>query len=110
MLDADLLILLQNKVSNNSKGRIPMKFFEYLSTSNPILILGEKQSDLANLASIIPGCFVAEYLDKSEIKTALLEAYKNYRAQHLVDRKEETKMYTRKHVALKLDRLIQQLS
>jgi glycosyltransferase involved in cell wall biosynthesis len=59
IVNAHQLLLLINN-ADNSKGRIPAKLFEYLAAENPILCVGNSQSDVAN---IIHECNAGEVFD-----------------------------------------------
>lgn len=110
MEGADLLLLLQNKSDKNASGRIPMKFFEYINTANPIAIFCDPNSDLAQLAHNIPGCFCMTYDDEKTTTSALDEAFNYFQQQQTINRSAQVAPFSRKATADKLHELISQLT
>lgn len=103
MFDASLLLLIQNKVEKNIKGRIPAKVFEYMATGNPILMIGDTQSDLANLLSEYPFAFIAEFEDQDQMYDAIVQAYEINPAPNEI---KIPAKFTRKNCTEQLNRLL----
>ncbi len=74
MLDSSLLLLPVNK-ADNAKGRLPGKIYEYLRTFNPILALGENESDVGGIISATKSGINCQYDDYDNIKKFVLSVY-----------------------------------
>jgi len=75
----DLLLLLLNRTENAS-WILPMKLFEYLAAGRPVLMLGERESDAADLIEKSGGGVILDYEDKIGIKNFLISAIDKKRA------------------------------
>lgn len=70
--EASVLLLLLNQ-SDNAKGHIPGKFFEYLAAHTPILALGTKGGDVDEIMGEMQCGLFAEYGDSKTITQWLRE-------------------------------------
>ncbi len=72
MIDSDLLLLLI-PIAENNELIITAKIFEYLASGTPILAVGPKKGDAANVLqkSQRPGMF--DYAEEERIKTFIIE-------------------------------------
>jgi glycosyltransferase involved in cell wall biosynthesis len=64
--EASVLLLLLNQ-SDNAKGHIPGKFFEYMAAQTPILALGAKGGDVDRILGEVKSGLLAEYNDSEAI-------------------------------------------
>ncbi|MCC5922217.1 MAG: glycosyltransferase [Crocinitomicaceae bacterium] len=108
MKSASLLVLIQNNVPANSKGRIPMKFFEYLAANVPVLIIGDLGSDLIALAKSFSATYGTAFHDQAGIEQALHEIYALHKAKTVIDRTKELENFTREAAAKKVILSIQE--
>jgi len=106
MQASSLLLLIQNKVAQNIKGRIPAKVFEYMSTGNDILMIGDPDSDLATILKEYPNAYVAGFEDQSAIQKAIKKSFEN---RHESRPLKSIEMYSRKAAATSLNLLIEEL-
>jgi hypothetical protein len=95
-------------VPANSKGRIPMKFFEYLAANVPVLIIGDLGSDLIALANSFSATYEAAFHDQAGIEQALHEIYAIHKAKTVIDRAKELENFTREAAAKKVILSIQE--
>ena len=90
-MNAHLLLLPINK-AENAKGRIPGKLYENLRAKRPILCLGPKESDVANILKETNAGVCFEYDDYINIKNHIKSRYELYLKgennveTHLIDR------------------------
>jgi hypothetical protein len=95
-----LLLLINNSV--NSKGIITGKFFEYLATGRPILLIGPKDGDAAKILAETKGGLNAGFDDKKDIEKHLDHFYKQFKQGKLLRAKSDISKYSRKNLAGKL--------
>lgn len=74
MINANLL-LITNFPSDSSKGIIPGKFFEYLSTGNTIISFGPKDADVEKILHKTEAGKHFLYTEKARLKAFLLEKF-----------------------------------
>ena len=67
MIESDALMLLQGPVFN---CQIPLKFYEYVATGNPILALTEHDGATGTAARAIENAIIAPMSDVAEIERA----------------------------------------
>lgn len=108
MKSASLLVLIQNNVPVNSKGRIPMKFFEYLAANVPVLVIGDLDSDLITLAKSFTATFGVDFHDQEGIEQALNDGFTLHKSQTVIDRTKELEYFTREAAANKVALSIQE--
>jgi len=107
MHESALLLLIQNKVEKNIKGRIPAKVFEYMATQKPILMIGDIRSDLADLLSDYLLASIADFEDEDRIYRAILHAYQ-HKSHPTPPSAVET--YARRNCTLQLHDLLMELT
>ena len=67
------------------RGVIPAKLFEYLATDLPILFIGTRGDDGANLLHGQPGCFIVDRSDRNGVDAAIEAALDGARYPRDVD-------------------------
>jgi hypothetical protein len=105
---AGLLLLIQNNAKLNILGRVPSKFFEYVATGNPILIIGNTSSDLAQIVKNQPGIYVVDFLDTEGIERSIREAFNFWKNKDSMQREQFVEQFTRKTAAIKMDGLLRE--
>lgn len=106
---AGLLLLIQNNAKLNILGRIPSKVFEYLATGNPILIVGNPSSDLAELVRNEPGIYVVDFKDELGIEQAIKESYSFWKNKERFNREQFTQQFTRESAASTIDEILKEI-
>ena len=76
MMTSDLLLITQSK-TQDVKGRLPAKFFEYLGAKRTILGIGDKNSDLAKLISNLNCGFFHDFNDVKGIGNSIMKSYRD---------------------------------
>ncbi len=77
MKNSDLLILLL-PIFGNTKIMVTGKLMEYLATGNPILCIGDKNSDAAKIISTQHNCCFAGIDEKDKVFNFIHSVYSNY--------------------------------
>jgi len=107
--NADLLLLLPNQ-TENGKGQIPGKVFEYMAAEKPTLTLGYTKSSIASIINETEIGFVAQFDNVIQIENALKTLFQNH--QNKIDfkpNKAAIKKYTRANLTEKLAALLESL-
>ncbi len=100
-------LLLPINSSEANKGRIPAKLFEYLSSGNPIILLGKGNGDAAK---IVNDCKAGKSFDNNEPKAieeyliSISDGMHQYNAND-----PSIEQYSRKNTAIQLLNLFEQL-
>jgi len=105
---SSVLLLLQNN-SENGKGHLPGKFFEYLGADRRILCVGNKESDLAEILNRTKSRTVFEQTDADQLKSFLREAYQDWKNGSLNSNAEEISEFGRRSLTQKLSKLLNTL-
>lgn len=105
---SSVLLLLQNN-SENAKGHLPGKFFEYLGADRRILCVGNKESDLAEILNRTKSGTVFEQTDVDQLKSFLREAYQDWKNGNSNSNAEGISEYGRRSLTQKLSELLNTL-
>lgn len=98
-----LLIEINSEVT---KSIIPGKLFEYMVSERPIIAIGPKDSDFAEIIiSTNTGVFFT-YDEKEKLKALLLKYYQEYQSRNLKVHAVGLQQYSRKSLTEKLAKLI----
>jgi hypothetical protein len=108
--ESQILLLLINN-TNNSKGILTGKFYEYLYTGRPILAIGPMDSDIANVIKETLSGEIVNYDDIKGLKNIITKFYNQFLSKELI-KKEQSDIYrfSRKHLALKYGNLLEKCS
>jgi glycosyltransferase involved in cell wall biosynthesis len=104
----NLLLLLLNK-TDNAKWILPVKFFEYLSASKPILTLGPADSDLGDILAQYNVGKMLEGDSKSELSEFILSTFAGTYQPEAGDFEKLLKKHSRENQAAELKELIERL-
>ena len=100
------VLLLIEIDSADTKSIIPGKLFEYLASGRPILAIGPKDSDFAEIIiNTNTGAFF-EYHQKQLLKAKIVEYYNLFLNQNLIVNAIGIDKYSRKNLTLELTKLL----
>lgn len=100
------VLLLIEINSEDTKSIIPGKVFEYIVSERPIIAIGPKDSDFAEIiTSTNTGVFFT-YDEKEKLKSVLLNYYELYKNNNLKVHAVGLQQYSRKSLTEKLAKLV----
>ena len=70
MLNSDILLLIIPEISEN-KGILTGKLFEYIATDNPIILIGPKDGNAAQILSEFNNCSIHDYKEKINLEEVI---------------------------------------
>lgn len=98
-------LLLVNQ-TQNAKGILTGKFFEYLSAGAPILAIGPVDGDLAEILNETRAGYISDFNDLNRLKKNILELFKD---QNIQRNETAIKNYSRKNLTKKLSDILNDL-
>jgi len=105
-LKSQVLLLAINNVPS-AKGIITGKIFEYLKAKRPILAIGPKDGDLAEILKKTNSGVIVDFEDKEKLKIEILRLYTAYKSESLEVTSENIAQYQRKELTKELAKIIQ---
>ena len=105
---AQLLLLIEID-SEDTKGIIPGKLFEYMVSQRPILALGPGGAEFAKIIRETNTGAFFQYSEKDQIKTFLKERYEEYKQGNLQSHPIGLQKYSRKALTGELAAIIKRL-
>lgn len=102
------VLLLIEINSEATKSIIPGKLFEYMVSQRPIIAIGPKDSDFAEIITATNTGVFFTYDDKERLKALLLKYYQEYQNQNLEVHAIGLQQYSRKNLTQQLAKLISQ--
>lgn len=90
-----LLLLINN--TPNAKGILTGKFYEYMASERPILVIGPTESDVAKLLHETKSGLIVDFDDLNEMKKAIYKLYNDYKAGNLLSKSKGYQQYSRKN-------------
>ena len=100
------VLLLIEIDSEDTKSIIPGKLFEYMVSERPIIAIGPKDSDFAEIITQTNTGVFFTYDEKERLKALLLKYYQEYKNQALKVNAVGLQQYSRKSLTEKLANLI----
>ncbi len=100
------VLLLIEINSPETKCIIPGKLFEYMVSKRPILAIGPKNADFAEIISQTNTGFFFDYSEKLKLKSTITDFYNQFLNQKLTVNALELSQYSRKSLTEKLAKLI----
>jgi glycosyltransferase involved in cell wall biosynthesis len=89
-----LLLLINN--TPNAKGILTGKFYEYMASERPILVIGPKNSDVENLVNETQCGVLVDFDDVEGMKQAVLDLFEIYKKGELKPKSTNYQQYSRK--------------
>ncbi len=102
---SQILVLIEID-SEETKGIIPGKLFEYMVSNRPIIALGPKDSDVEMIIKETNSGHYFNYTEYEALKSVLLNHYKTYQTGTLKSHPVGLQKYSRKSLTQDLTRLI----
>jgi glycosyltransferase involved in cell wall biosynthesis len=96
------VLLLIEIDSSATKSIIPGKLFEYMVSERPIIAIGPKDSDFAEIITTTNTGVFFNYSDKEQLKQTLLDYYTQYLAGKLHSNGVGLQQYSRKNLTKQL--------
>ena len=110
MSQAGMLLLVINRTSNN-KTILTGKIFEYIASGKPILCIGPKDGDAADILSEVESAHVFEYDETEAIENFVTDSYRSFRNGTLISNDvNKSSKYTRKNLTEKLATVLNQIT
>lgn len=106
---AQVLLLLIPK-TQNSKGILTGKLFEYITSKRPILAIGDEDGDLAKILQETNTGKVVGFTNKEALKVEILNLYQRYKNGSLVTDSKYIEQFHRKKLTEKLANLIKEIT
>lgn len=100
------VLLLIEIDSEDTKSIIPGKLFEYMVSERPIVAIGPKGSDFAEIITTTNTGVFFTYDEKEKLKALLLKYYTEYQQQNLKVHAVGLQQYSRKSLTEQLAKLI----
>ena len=100
------LLLITNFPQDASKGIIPGKIFEYLSTGNQIISFGPKNADVATILEKTNAGKHFSYDEKENVKNYILKIYNKWKSGNLQSENADIEEFSRKNLAKKLSEIL----
>jgi len=105
---AQMLLLVINKTKNN-KAIVTGKIFEYIAAGRPIICIGPKDGDAAEIIDKTSTGRVFDYDEIKELASHLKENYELYKSNRLKVNASGVENYSRKNLTEKLANLLNEL-
>ncbi len=106
---SQVLLLLINQ-SNNAKGILTGKFFEYLSAKRPILGVGPTDGDAADILKETKAGYMVDFEDETETEKIILMYYELYLNNKLIVDSQSVEKYSRKNLTNELSDILNSLT
>ena len=100
------VLLLIEIDSEDTKSIIPGKLFEYMVSSRPIIAIGPKDSDFADIITTTNTGVFFEYSEKMRLKSVILDFYNQFLQGKLQSNGVGLQRYSRRNLTKELAQLI----
>jgi glycosyltransferase involved in cell wall biosynthesis len=106
--ESTVLLLILNQ-SENARGHLPGKLFEYISARRPVLALGLPDGDAAEILKEVGLGKTIDWEAETIMKEYIAELYSQWKAGTLNAADADVSVYTRKHLTGELASLLNDL-
>jgi glycosyltransferase involved in cell wall biosynthesis len=100
------VLLLIEINSEDTKSIIPGKLFEYMVSNRPIIAIGPKDSDFAEIITTTNTGVFFEYSEKMKLKSVILDFYNQFLDGKLQSNGVGLQHYSRKNLTKELAKLV----
>ena len=100
------VLLLIEIDSTDTKSIIPGKLFEYMVSNRPIIAIGPKNSDFAEIIMETNTGIFFEYNEKDKLKKTILDYYNQYSQENLRSNGVGLQRYSRKNLTEELVQIL----
>jgi glycosyltransferase involved in cell wall biosynthesis len=100
------VLLLIEINSEDTKSIIPGKLFEYMVSNRPIIAIGPKDSDFAEIITTTNTGVFFEYSEKMKLKSVILDFYNQFLEGKLQSNGVGLQHYSRKNLTKELAKLV----
>lgn len=100
------VLLLVEIDSDDTRSIIPGKLFEYMVSGRPILGIGPKNADFAQIMQNTNTGVCTTYNEKEKLKEALLSYFNDYREGNLISNAVGLEQYSRKNLTRQLSKIL----
>ena len=100
------VLLLVEIDSQETKGIIPGKLFEYMAAKRPILAIGPKDWEVGQLIEETNSGVVFDYQDKDVLRNQILKWYAEFKKNRLVCPSKNIEQYSRQNLTAHLAQLL----
>lgn len=107
-MSSQVLLLLINQ-TNNAKGIVTGKLYEYLAAHRPILGIGPTNGEVSEILTSTQGGGVIDSNDAKKMKEAILQYYKQYKNHSLTVPTDSVEKFSRKNLTHDLANLLDSL-
>ncbi|NDP20461.1 MAG: glycosyltransferase family 4 protein [Paludibacter sp.] len=105
---SQVLLLLINQ-SDNAKGILTGKFYEYLAANRPILGIGPADGDAAEVLNQTGSGIMVDFSDEQITKNTILEYYNRFKSNTLSIKPAAVNQFSRKSLTAELAKLLNSL-
>jgi glycosyltransferase involved in cell wall biosynthesis len=105
---AVLLLLINN--SDDARGRLTGKIFEYLAAGRPVIAIGPADGEAAMLLESTGAGKTASYDDKKEMATIIERFFNDFINENLHNIKTDTRAFSRQELSRKMAGLLEMLT
>ena len=106
---AQLLLLVINRTTNN-KSILTGKIFEYLASGRPIICIGPKDGDAAEIIHSSASGIMIDYEETDQLTSYLKLSYERFLNRDLENLSSGIEMYSRKNLTGKLADILNEIS
>jgi len=100
------ILLLIEIDSEETKGIIPGKLFEYMSAQRPILAIGPENWEVGNLIAETKTGEIFDYKARTELKSLILKWFNAYKEGNLNVEPQSVEKYSRRSLTEKLSKFL----